>query len=300
VNFVVRKKVVSREGLLIMKKLAVIGNPILHSLSPVMHNAALNFLGIDSEYIAVNLEKDCFESFIAEAGKEFLGFNVTVPYKTAVIPFLDVVEDECLLSKSVNTVVVDKVGNLHGKSTDGYGLEKALEKVFHVLPTDISLCFIGCGGAAKAAAVHFLKKGVKSIIFANRTVANAAEFADKLVRQYPKSKIKFCSLADHDKINEFFDLNPVVVQSTSLGLRENDPSPLAPELFRNGLRVFDMIYHKTNFLRLAESKKCVCADGRLMLLYQGARSFYIWTGIEPPIEIMKKALFAQLSGKPVN
>ena len=156
---------------------------------------------------------------------------------------------------------------------------------------DINLFFIGCGGAAKAVAAHFLKQGVKSIIFANRTVANAAGFADKLARQYPKNKVKFCSLADHDKINEFLDLNPIVVQSTSLGLRENDPSPLAPELFRNGLRVFDMIYHKTNFLRLAEKKKCVYADGRLMLLYQGARSFYSWTGIEPPIEIMKKALF---------
>ena len=280
-----------------MKKLAVIGNPIKHSLSPAMHNAALNSLGIDSEYIAVNLEIDCFEHFIAEAGKEFSGFNITVPYKTAVIPFLDVVENECLLSQSVNTVVVDKAGKLHGKSTDGYGLEKALEEVFHVSPVDINLFLIGCGGAAKAVAVHFLKRGVKSVIFANRTLTNAAEFVDKLAKQYPKNKIRYCSLTDCDAINKFLDLNPIVVQSTSLGLKEDDPSPLAPTLFRNGLRVFDMIYHKTNFLRLAEKNKCVCADGRLMLLYQGARSFNIWTGIEAPITIMKKVLFDQLSAR---
>lgn len=280
---------------IVIKKLAVIGNPISHSLSPVMHNAALNFLGIDSEYIAVNLEKDCFKNFIAKAGKNFSGFNVTVPYKSAIIPFLDIVEDECLSSQSVNTVVIDKDGKLHGKSTDGHGLEMALNEVFHVSPTDINLFFIGCGGAAKAVAAHFLKKGVKSIVFANRTVANAAEFTSKLKLKYPKSNIKFCSLTDHNKINEFLDLNPIVIQSTSLGLGKEDPSPLAPELFRRGLRVFDMIYHKTKFLSLAESKKCVCADGRLMLLYQGARSFYLWTGIEPPIKIMKKALFSSLT-----
>ena len=284
-----------------MKKLAIIGNPISHSLSPAMHNAALNFLDIDSEYITIHLEKDCLERFIAEAGREFSGFNVTVPYKTAVIPFLDIVEEKCLLSQSVNTVVIDKTGKLYGQSTDGYGLEKALEEIFHVLPRDINLFFIGCGGAAKAAAVHFLKKGVKSLIFANRTIANAVEFVEKLARQYSKTKITFCSLTDHDKINEFLDLNPIVIQSTSLGLAENDQSPLAPELFRAGLRVFDMIYHKTNFLRLAENKKCLCGDGRLMLLYQGARSFNLWTGIEPPIEIMKKTLFAQLSNRlPMN
>ena len=280
-----------------MKNLAVIGNPVSHSLSPVMHNAALSFLGIDSEYIAVKLEKKCVGNFIAEAAEKFLGFNVTVPYKTAVIPFLNTVEYESLLSQSVNTVVSDKAGKLHGKSTDGYGLEKALEEIFHILPTDVNLFFIGCGGAAKAAAVHFLEKGVKSITFANRTVANAAQFADKLTRQYPKDKIKFCSLDNHDKINEFLDLNPIVIQSTSLGLKENDPSPLSIELFRGGLRVFDMICHRTNFLRLAENKKCLCADGRLMLLHQGARSFNIWTGIEPPIEIMKKALFTQLDNR---
>jgi shikimate dehydrogenase len=280
-----------------MKKLAVIGNPISHSLSPAMHNAALNFLGINSKYIAINLKESCFGGFISRAKKEFSGFNVTVPYKTAIIPFLDVVEDKCLLSQSVNTVVIDNTGKLHGKSTDGYGLEKALGETFHVYPTDIHLFFIGCGGAAKAAATHFLRKGVKNIMFANRTVVNAARFVNKLAQQYSGSKVKFCSLTDHEAINRFLDLDPIVVQSTSLGISESDLSPLAPELFRDGLRVFDMIYHKTNFLRTAETKKCICSDGHLMLLYQGARSFYFWTGIEAPIELMKKTLLEQLSNK---
>ena len=280
-----------------MKKLGIIGNPISHSLSPVMHNAALNYLNIDTEYVAVNVEVDCLESFISAVKNNFLGLNVTVPYKTAVIPFLDVVESECNFSQSVNTILVDNNGTLYGKSTDGYGLEKALEKVFHVMPADIHLCFIGCGGAAKAVSAYFLSRGVKSILFANRSVAKAEAFVNKLLKEYPYCKIKSCSLSDHDKINEFLDLDPIVVQSTSLGLKENDASPLDPKLFRSGLRVFDMIYHKTNFLRLAKSKKCICSDGLLMLLYQGARSFYYWTGIEPPIDVMKTALLTKLGNR---
>ena len=277
------------------EKIAIIGKPISHSLSPVIHNAALKYLGIDSEYITINLERDCLERFIARAREELLGFNVTAPYKTTIAPFLDIVEDECVLSQSVNTVVVDKDGKLYGKSTDGYGLEMAFKETFHISPADIHLLLIGCGGAAKAVAVYFLKRGVKSIILINRTIANVIEFVDKLIKQYPKGQIRFCSLDGRDQINTFLDLNPVIVQSTSLGLRENDQSPFPPELFRKGLRVFDMIYHKTNFLHFAKSKKCVYADGRLMLLYQGAYAFSIWTGLEPPIEIMKRALFAQLS-----
>ena len=276
-----------------MKKLAVIGNPISHSLSPIMHNAALAHLGLDAEYIAVNLEENCLESFVAEARNSLLGFNVTVPYKTAIIPFLDSVDDESLLSQSVNTVVVKK-GKLIGTSTDAYGLEKALEETFQVLPADITLFIIGCGGAAKAAAVHFLKEGTKRILFANRTLSNAAKFVAKLRSKFPESKIDFCGLDDYDKINDFLDLNPIVIQSTSLGLKKTDPSPLPSALFRNGLRIFDMVYGNTKFSQLAKSKKCICTDGRLMLLYQGVRSFSIWTGLEPPVEIMKEALFSSL------
>ena len=275
-----------------MKKLGVIGNPISHSLSPAMHNAVLKHFSLDTEYVAIKLEEHELPNFIEKARREYLGFNVTVPYKTAIIPFLDAVDEECFLSQSVNTVVTDERGKLIGKSTDGYGLEKALEEAFGVSLKDTNIMFVGCGGAAKAAAVYCLKKKIKSIFFANRTVENATEFVGQLKERYPESEIDYSSLNDHNKINKFLDLKPIIVQSTSLGLKDRDPSPFPADLFRPELRVFDMIYKKTNFLCLAKEKGCICADGRLMLLYQGAKSFSIWTKLEPPVEVMKKVLFA--------
>jgi len=275
-------------------KLAVIGNPISHSLSPGMHNPALKFLGLDYYYSSLKVEKNEFEDFIKKAVDEYVGFNVTVPYKSYILPYLDIVDDEALLSQSVNTVIVESSGKLRGKSTDGFGLEMALNQTFGVNPSDVSLCFIGCGGAAKASAVHFLENGVRNVFFVNRTIANAESFSQRLFQKYPKSNIECCCLSDLKRIKKFLEFNPIVIQSTSLGLNNTDLSPFPESLFRDGLRVFDMIYHKTAFLHMAEKKNCLFADGRLMLLYQGALSFELWTGLKPPIETMKDALYKQL------
>lgn len=276
-----------------MKKLAIIGNPLAHSLSPVMQNAALKHLGIDCEYVAIELKREVLEPFIANARKTFFGFNVTAPFKSAVIPFLDAVDDDCLLAQSVNTVV-NKGGKETGKSTDGYGLEKALDENFDVNPLEQNIFFIGCGGAAKAAAVHLLNKGIKQIVLANRTIEKVASFVDIIKLQYPKQQIEYCTLDDHYLINKHLDKNPILVQATSLGIKDDDPSPFPPELFRKDLRVFDMVYKNTKFLRIAESKGCICSNGLLMLLYQGACSFEIWTDLEAPIEVMKEALLTHL------
>ncbi len=278
-----------------MKKLAVIGNPISHSLSPVMHNAALKYLGLNYEYSAVEVKKEELAGFISDKSGKYSGFNVTVPHKTAIIPLLDSVDKSCLLGESVNTVEINDQGKLHGSSTDGYGLEKALEEIFNIRSEDVELFFIGCGGAAKAVAAHFLAKGVKGITFANRTVSKAAAFVEKIKKYYPNIRINYCSLYDSVNIKSLLDVNPVVIQSTSLGLKDSDPTPFDEMFFRKDLRVFDMIYRKTKFLELAAAGKCVCAGGELMLLYQGARSFKKWTGVEPPIDIMKKALISQLT-----
>lgn len=150
---------------------AVIGCPVSHSLSPVMHNAALKALGLDAEYIAVLVPKEELEAFTLDARKNLAGFNITVPHKNAVIPFLDEISRDAELSGSVNTVTVSD-GKLSGVSTDGYGLEAALAESFRYVIRDSSVTFIGCGGVVKALTFHCPARNQKDS-FVNRTLETA-------------------------------------------------------------------------------------------------------------------------------
>ncbi|MCP4180238.1 MAG: shikimate dehydrogenase [bacterium] len=280
-----------------MKHLAVIGNPISHSLSPIMHAVAIKSLGLDIDYSAVKVKNGELVDFLTRARSEYLGFNVTVPHKVDIIQYLDHVDQNAVLGESVNTVIVGKNGKLSGFSTDGYGLEKALNLEFSVKITEEYFFFIGCGGAAKAAISHLLSIGAKNIVIANRSLNKAKNFIDKLIKKYPKAHLSYCGLHDADIIKNHFDSNPIVIQSTSLGLNKNDALPLDVNLLNENMRIFDMIYGITPFLEQARKKNCLTADGRLMLLYQGVKSFLMWTGVEPPVNIMKNALFYKLEPK---
>jgi len=271
-----------------MKKITIIGNPVSHTLSPVMHNAAFKYLGIDYEYTSVELEVHQLEDFTNCARSKYAGFNVTVPYKTEIIKYLDTLSPKAEFAESVNTVLV-KNKKLHGYSTDGYGFERAIAKSFNVNVKNEKFFFIGCGGAARAVIVHLLFLGVKKIIIANRTESKANEFATRLREKNPKTEILSCSL-DSEKIKNYLEGFPIVVQSTSLGLKANDALPFNPELLKNGMRVFDMIYRDTLFLEEAKKRKCIAVNGLTMLLYQGAKSFEIWTNKKAPVEVMKKSI----------
>jgi len=280
----------------IRKKLAVIGCPVGHSLSPSMHNAAISYLNLDLDYSAVNVAENELEGFLKHAHEEYCGFNVTVPHKKAIVSLLDKVTEKALFANSVNTVVVNDDNSLYGDSTDGYGLEMALNELFGVVATDQAFLFVGCGGAAQAAAVSLLFNGAKEIYFVNRTIEKAELFIKKLKCRFPKSRFDACSPENIEKFNLFLDKNPVVIQSTSLGLNDKDPCPVNFDFFRKELIYFDMIYNKkTLFLSNAEKKSCRNADGRLMLLYQGAKAFSLWTHKNAPLAIMREALFASMN-----
>jgi shikimate dehydrogenase len=280
-----------------MKHLAIIGNPISHSLSPIMHNAAIRSLNLDLDYSAVRVEDDDLVEFLKSAKSKYLGFSVTVPHKINIIEYLDYIDQNAVLGESVNTVVVGYDGKLSGFSTDGYGLEKALEMEFSVTITQECFFFIGCGGAAKAAISHLLSIGVKNITIANRSLPKVEDFIEKLSSKYPDVTLKACGLNDVDIIKSHFDNNPIVIQSTSLGLKKNDPLPLDINLLNENMRIFDMIYWMTPFLEHAKQKGCVIADGRLMLIYQGIKAFSMWTGIEPPVRVMKNTVFEKLGNR---
>lgn len=271
-------------------KFAVIGDPISHSFSPQMHNAAFKALGINAEYVAVHVKEQELPAFVETARKEFSGFNITVPHKNAIIPFLDTISKECSLTGSVNTVL-NHDGRLHGESTDGYGLESAIREEFNIGLGDNQFLFLGTGGTVKAVSFHFSGRGVSALYFANRTVSKSRALIDELGKTYTETGYFCCCPEDEKLMDDFVSRSSVIIQCTSLGLKLEDPSPLADRYFRRGKYYYDTIYKNTAFLRNAGEKGCKFAGGLSMLLHQGARSFSIWTGKPAPVEVMRKALY---------
>ncbi|HCG26879.1 MAG TPA: shikimate dehydrogenase [Lentisphaeria bacterium] len=268
---------------------AVIGCPVSHSLSPVMHNAALKALGLDAEYIAVLVPKEELEAFTLDARKNLAGFNITVPHKNAVIPFLDEISRDAELSGSVNTVTVSD-GKLSGVSTDGYGLEAALAESFRYVIRDSSVTFIGCGGVVKALTFHFALHGIRKIHLLNRTLETAEKLAATLKEEFPLLSVETASISDDEKVGTFLNDSRLAVQCTSLGLKPEDPSPIRPELLPRDIFFYDTIYKRTKLYAYAEEHGIPAASGLSMLLHQGAKSLSIWTGLEAPVEVMRKAL----------
>ena len=268
---------------------AVVGCPVSHSLSPVMHNAALKALGLDAEYIAVLVPKEELEAFTLDARKNLAGFNITVPHKNVVIPFLDEISRDAELSGSVNTVTVSD-GKLSGVSTDGYGLEAALAESFRYVIRDSSVTFIGCGGVVKALTFHFALHGIRKIHLLNRTLETAEKLAATLKEEFPLLSVETASISDDEKVGTFLNDSRLAVQCTSLGLKPEEPSPIRPELLPRDIFFYDTIYKRTKLYAYAEEHGIPAASGLSMLLHQGAKSLSIWTGLEAPVEVMRKAL----------
>lgn len=268
---------------------AVIGNPVAHSLSPVMHNAAFRALKLDAEYIPIHVPDEDLEAFAEKAKQTLCGFNITVPHKKAIIPCLDEVEENARIAGSVNTVTI-REGKLSGCSTDGYGLQAALAEAFSFQVKGSDLLFTGCGGAARAVAFHFARLGLRKLYILNRTPETAQTLLDEIRQHYPAMEGEAGALSDLECCKTFLEKVPVLVQCTSLGLREEDPSPVPLEFLKKDLQVFDTIYKPTALLRYCKEHKIQYGTGLGMLLHQGARSFSIWTGKEAPLEVMRNAL----------
>ncbi len=271
-----------------MIKFAVIGDPIAHSLSPDMQNAGIRALGLDAEYFAEHVRPGELREFTEQARRGLAGFNITVPHKNAVIPFLDAISKESEVAGSVNTVTVEN-GRLYGNTTDGYGLAQALKEAFRFKVENGRITFIGCGGAAHAAAAYFASQGAKELFLINRTVAKAEELAGKLRDAYGAA-VKTCAIDDSEQIAGFLKASDVAIQCTSLGLKPDDPPPFDLALLPASIRIYDTIYKKTPIFRECERRGIPCANGLAMLLHQGARSLEIWTRRPAPVEAMRKAL----------
>ena len=269
---------------------AVIGDPVSHSLSPAMHNAAFRAAGKNAEYAAIHVTPDNLEAFFGEARKRLAGFNVTVPHKPGAFRYSDTLSEAARLSGSVNTVKVGADGVLSGDTTDGAGFERALREAFGFELAGKDICLVGCGGVAHAIAWHCALSGVRSVRILNRTLEKAESLLEKIRIRFPEIVCECGRPEDRGTSARFLADSHLAVQCTSLGLHEGDPLPADPALFPEKILYFDTIYRRTPLLAALDGRGIPTQDGLLMLLHQGAKSYEIWFGEDAPVEVMRTAL----------
>jgi shikimate dehydrogenase len=271
----------------------VIGDPIEHTLSPIMHNAAFEALNLDYVFLAFKVKPP--EVANAVAGMRALnirGLNVTMPHKSTVMNFLDRIDLSAQIIKSVNTIL-NKESTLFGFNTDGAGALKALREN-GVEPKGKKVLLLGAGGAARAIA-YTMAKEADELAVLNRTVKPAKELA-RLLEKTANKKIAAGSLAPAEIQHNIQDAD-ILINATSVGMKPKlDESPVPPKFLRRNLAVMDIVYNplETKLAKDAQAAGAKVVSGVEMLIFQGAASFEIWTGKSAPFEVMRKAVLNHL------
>jgi len=258
----------------------LIGYPVEHSLSPLMHNAAFDSLGLNYCYVALPVKIEALpEAIRGIKALSFTGCNVTVPHKQNVIPLLDEIDEEARFIGAVNTIKNEE-GRLKGYNTDGRGFMESLkEEGVEAEGKDIFI--IGAGGAARAIGYYLAQVASRVCIFDIDT-AKAMTLVNDLKKI--KESVVFVDSLTRIKTSD------IIINATPLGLKEDDPLPLDLNYLNKNHIVYDLIYWDTMLLREARSLGCKTINGLGMLLWQGVLAFKIWTGITPPVDIMKEVL----------
>ncbi len=266
----------------------LIGYPVKHSLSPIMHNAAFGAFNIDAEYRLFPLKEDELKGFFADLKKNnIFGLNVTIPYKEKIIPFLDSLSREANLIGAVNTVkrIDDK---LEGFNTDGEGFLKHLTEDLGFNAVNKILAIIGAGGAAKAISIYLSKTKPKSIAIYDIDKSKISTLISRLKESFKDIDFIPANSIEELKIKDA----ALLVNATPIGMKETDPCLVDEKFIHKNLLVYDLIYNprETKLLKVAKVKGAVISNGLGMLLYQGVAALELWTGQKAPVEVMRKAL----------
>ncbi|MGA2522863.1 MAG: shikimate dehydrogenase [Candidatus Bathyarchaeia archaeon] len=275
------------------KVFGVIGDPVEHSLSPVMQNAAFASTKIDSTFLAFNVKSsDVGKAMDGVRALGIQGLNVTMPHKTSVISFLDEVDSVAKALKVVNTVKNEN-GKLLGFNTDGVGALLAFRENGVELKGK-KVMLLGAGGAARAIAFA-LAEHAAEISILNRSIVPAAQLAD-LIKETFDIKVFAYALSPLTVKGNLVDAD-ILINATSVGMKPNDNETLvAPKWLKPDLAVLDIVYNpiETKLAKRAKAAGAKVVSGVEMLIYQGAASFEIWTGAKAPVEIMREAALSHL------
>ncbi len=275
------------------KLYGLIGNPVAHSLSPNMHNAAFGKLNIDAVYLPFLVKKTRLKEAISSLKETGVsGFNVTIPFKSECMRYLDKIDPLAGMIGAVNTVSVKK-GSLIGSNTDYAGFLRSLREDLQFNPRNKNIFILGAGGGAKAVAFALASSGCSKISIYDLISSRASDLACAVRENFPKLKTKASALKE---MPDFVKDSQLLVNCTPLGMKKKDPLPINVKLLHKGLKVYDIIYTplKTELIRAAGKRSIRATGGIGMLLFQGVLAFELWTKRKAPISLMKKELLDSL------
>ena len=277
------------------KILGVIGAPIAHSLSPIIQNVALHEAGLDYVYTAFPVHRVALASAVCglrDAG--VVGFNVTIPFKTEIMPLLDVLSEDAQRIRAVNTVVIASDGTMTGHNTDVTGFMAGFAARGIGLAGKRTV-LIGAGGAARAALWGLLRSGVSSVCIGVRNLAKGKALCTDFAADGTLAMYCF----DDPHFRDVLCMADIVVQTTPIGMSPQTDAmpPVDPAAISPSAAVYDLIYTpaETAFLRAAAAHGCTTINGETMLVMQGAEAFSLWTGVRPNTDLMQRVLREELA-----
>lgn len=275
----------------------LLGTPVTHSISPMMHNEAFRMLGLDFVYLCFDTKHADLKTMVQTLREmNVLGFNLTMPDKERILPYLDELSPAAAMIGAVNTVKNEN-GQLIGHNTDGIGFMQSVKDTgYDIRSGDMTL--LGAGGAASSIAVQAALDGVPALHIINRkgrSWNNAIRLAT-LINERTGCRVDVIDFADGAAVKNAVRKSSLLANATSIGMTpDTDASPIADtSCFHSGLLVSDIIYNPrfTKLMLDAKAAGCQTANGLYMLLYQGAAAFRIWTGCEMPIDAIREKYFS--------
>jgi shikimate dehydrogenase len=261
-----------------MKKMfGIIGDPIKHTLSPLLHNYWFEKYRIDANYSIISSEENNLQNIIEQIkNKTLKGINVTLPYKQKIINFIDKIVNDAEITGSVNTLLLDKKNTVIGENTDVFGLQAAYLKEIDSSITQKALV-IGAGGVSPSVILSLQKSGVKQITITNRTQEKCL---------FLKKKFSYLNVLPWNKLQSQVGNFDIIINATSLGLKNGQDFDFDFDKCKNNATYIDTIYNplKTKTFKFLEDKGIKVFNGLDMFIYQGQKSFYLWNKINPEID----------------
>lgn len=273
------------------KMIGLLGYPLGHSFSSLMHNSAFEQCSLNKIYIPIEVLPENLETVVRGISKmNFDGFNVTIPHKIKIMKYLDEIDDYAKCIGAVNTVTI-KNGVLKGYNTDGIGFLRSYEEITETKVEGKNVFVLGSGGASRAISMTLALNKANKIYICNRTHEKAVALVNDINNQAGE-----CSIAvpmEYEEMEKAIKDSDILINSTSVGMYPNvDKSPISKNLLNKKLIVYDAVYNpkKTKLLLDAEEIGCKTVMGLSMLIYQGSEAFELWTNSKAPVDLMFKVV----------